>query len=166
MGTGVRLLDAYKVEALLVASAGNTTTLWVDMQLYSHVTFIIIANNSTGVTGAAITVNQASDTLGTGSKALSYNMYFSCTGGFAAQTSASDTWAATTASGTFTTATTASTILAYAIEIQDTDCDLTNNFRTVQVSIASGAVSTTFSVYAVCYPRYAGKVDALPSALT
>jgi hypothetical protein len=167
MGTGTRLVDIYKVEALLVASAGNTTTLWVDMALHSHVTMIVIANNSTSVTGAAITVNQAQDTSGTGSKALAYNNYFSCTGGFAAQTAASDTWTQTTGvSGTFTTATTASKILAYMIEIQDTDLDLANGFKAVELAIASGAANTTFTVLAICYPRYGGNFANNPSALT
>jgi hypothetical protein len=167
MGTGVRHIDRYKTEVLLVASSGNTTTLWIDMALYSHVTFFVVANNATGVTGAAITVNQAKDTSGTSSKALTYNNYFSAVAGFGTQAATADVWTQTTGvSGTFTTATTASTILAYCIEIQDTDLDLTNLFKTVQVAIASGAVSTTFTVFAHCYPRFDGNYAALPSALT
>jgi hypothetical protein len=166
-GTGTRLVDAYKLESLLADSAGNTTTLWIDMDLYSHVTFLVAVNNGTGVTGAAITVNQATTTTGTGSKALAYNNYFRGTGGYAAQTAASDALAQVTGvSGTFTTATTASKILLYAIEIQDTDLDLNNNFDCVQLAIASGAVNATFTVFALCYPRYGGKFDQNPSALT
>ena len=65
MGSGTRHVDRYKTELLLVASSGNTTTLWIDMELFSHVTFFSAVANSTGVTGAAITVNQAITTAGT-----------------------------------------------------------------------------------------------------
>ena len=108
--TGVRHIDAYKTEFLYEGTAGSgESTLWVDFQYYSHVTFFIFVANGTGVTGAAVTINQAQDTAGTGSKALAYNNYFSGVGGYAAQTAASDAITQTTGvSGTFTTATTAS----------------------------------------------------------
>jgi hypothetical protein len=167
MGTGVRHVDRYKTELLLIASSGNTTTLWVDMALYSHVTFYILVANTTGVTGAAITVNQAKDTSGTSSKALTFNNYFSAVAGFATQAATADVMTQTTGvSGTFTSATTASTNLLYAIEIQDTDLDLNNLFKTVQVAIASGAVNATFTVIAHCYPRFDGNFATIPSALT
>ena len=167
MGTGVRHIDRYKTLALLIASAGNTTTPWVDMALFSHVTFFVIANNANTVTGAAITVNQATNVSGGSSKALTYNNYFVCTGGFTTQASTSDTWTQTTGvSGTFTTATTASTILGYAIEIQDTDLDLNNAFTCVQVAIASGAANTTFSVICHAFPRFDGGFSSIPSAMT
>ena len=73
-------------------------------------------------------------------------------------------------SGTFTSATTASTNLLYAIEIQDTDLDLSGSvgsyFNSVQVAIGSGAVNATFTVWAHCFARFGGNYAAIPSALT
>jgi hypothetical protein len=172
MGTGVRHVDIYKTELLLIASSGNTTTLWLDMNLFPHVTFFIGVANSTGVTGAAITLNQAQSSTGTSSKALAYNNYFKGTGGYASQVSTGDVLTQVTGvSGTFTSATTASTNLLYAIEVQDTDLDLTNTtasapFNYVQLAIASGAVSATFTVWAHLYARFSGNYAEIPTALT
>lgn len=167
MGTGVRFVDQKKILPLLAGSAGATATLWVDLELYSHVAFLVVANNGTSVTGAAITINQAQDTAGTGSKALAFNNYFAASGGFAAQATSADAWSQVTGvSGTFTTATTASTRLAYLIEVHDTDLDLTAGFRTVALSIAAGAANTTFTVVAIATPRFGGNAAIMPSALS
>ena len=134
------------------------------MQLYSHVTFLVTAVTGTSPTGAAVTVNQATGTGGGSSKALSFNNYFSGAGGYATQAATADVLTQTTGvSGTFTTGNTNNTTYLYAIEIQDTDLDLTNAFTSVQVAIASGEVNTGFSVHAICYPRFGGKfADACP----
>jgi hypothetical protein len=170
MGTGTRLVDRYKLEFLYEGTAsGGITTLWLNMNLYSHITWLIQAANGTGVTGAAITLNQANTVSGTGSKALNYNTYFSAVAGFASQAATADAMTATTGvSGTFTTATTASTNLLYAIEVQDTDLDLSTTsdyFNCVQLAIATGSVNVTWMVLALCYPRFGGKLDAFPSPL-
>jgi hypothetical protein len=156
---------------LLLASAGNTTTLWLDMQWYSHIAFLIECNNAAGPTGAAITLNQGQTVLGTGSKALVYNNYFAATGGFGSQAATADVWTQVTGvSGTFTTANTASTKIAYIIEVQDTDLDLTGGagayFNAVQLAIGAGAANTTFTVSAFAFPRYDGYFTTMPSALT
>jgi hypothetical protein len=171
MGTGVRLVDRYKIEFLYEGTAsGGQSTLWLDMNLYPHITFLIHAANGTGVTGAAITLNQASTVSGTSSKALTYNNYFSAVAGFASQAATADVMTQTTGvSGTFTTATTASTNLLYAIEVHDTDLDLSTTsdfFNSVQLVIATGSVNVTWVITALCYPRFDGYYSALPSALT
>ena len=167
MGTGTRFVDEWKPEHLYEGSAsGGTTSLWLDMSYYSHITFFVTAVNGGSPTGAAITVNQATSNTGTGSKALAYNNYFSATGGFGSQASAADAMTQTTGvSGTFTTGTTASTALLYAIEVQDTDLDLTNLFNYVQLAIGSGSSGVTFYAWAACYPRFSGKFDTMVSAL-
>ena len=70
MGTGVRLVDAYKLEFLGSGVPSSFTSLWIDMALYSHVSFVIgVANPGSGITTSAVTVNQGVSVLGTSSKA-------------------------------------------------------------------------------------------------
>lgn len=168
---GVRLVDLMKIEFLGSGAPSSFASLWIDMNLYSHVTFVIgVANPGSGITTSAVTVNQAQTVAGTNSKALVYNNYFSGTGGFAAQTAASDVLTQTTGvSGTFNTATTISKNFLYVIEVQDTDLDLTNTtanapFNAVQLAIATGGGSI-MQEYAVCYPRFGGNYSAFVSAL-
>ena len=167
MGTGVRLVDAYKLEFLGSGAPSSFASLWIDMNLYPHVSFVIgVANPGSGITTSAVTVNQGISVLGTSSKALVYNNYFKGTGGYAAQTSASDVLTQVTGvSGTFNTATTVSTNFLYLIEIQDTDLDLANGFNCVQLAIATGGGSI-MQEYAICYPRFSGNYSEIPSALT
>lgn len=169
---GVRLVDLVKFEFLGSGAPSSFASLWIDMNKYSHVTFVIgVANPGSGITTSAVTVNQAQSSTGTNSKALAYNNYFAGTGGFAAQTAASDVLTQVTGvSGTFNTATTVSTNFLYIIEVQDTDLDLTNTtasapFNWVQLAIATGGGSI-FQEYALCYPRFGGNFSAFPSALT
>jgi hypothetical protein len=170
MGTGVRHIDRYKTEVLLIASTGSTTTLWIDMQYYSHVTFFCAANNSaSGTPAITIAPYVAQDISGTSSASLAINNYFYCTGGFAAQSSAADFWQQSSSgiTGSFTTGSTVSKVLTYAIEIHDTDLPTTANslLKTVALSLGAAA-STTLTVWAHCFPRFDGNFANLPSALT
>lgn len=166
MGTGVRHIDSFKTVHLYEgAASGGVSSVWLDMDLYSHLTIFIGAINGATVTGAAITLKQAQDTLGTAAEALAYSSYFAATGGFT-QASTGDVWTQVTgAGGTFTTPTTASTSLMYAIEVQDVDLDLTNAMRTVQLVIGTGSSGVTFYAVAHCYPRYGGNYANMPSVL-
>jgi hypothetical protein len=166
-GTGVRVVDAYKAEFLFVGVPSTTTTLYVDLAYYSHLTFFFGVTNTTGVTGSAITLSQASAVAGTGSKALTYNNYFAGLGGYALQTAASDVLTQVTGvAGTFTTATTSSVNFLYAIEVHDTDLDLNNGFTCVRANLAT-AVNATIAVFVLGgVARYGGNYSINPSALT
>jgi hypothetical protein len=166
-GTGVRSIDAFKPLLLFNGLPSTTTTLWLDMAYYSQLSFYILVKNATTVTGSAITLNQATNVLGTSSKALAYNNYFSAVGLFAAQTAASDVWTQTTGiSGTFTTSTTNSNLYAYLIEVHDTDLDLNNGFTCVQAALAT-AVATTIAVFVLAgVARYGGNFAINPTVLT
>lgn len=164
--TGVRLVDQRKIIPLCAAVPSSFTSLWLDLQWFSHCSFVINVQNAGSGTGSAITVNQATTILGGSSKALVYNNYFSGVGLFAAQTAAADVMTNTTGvSGTFTTATTASALLLYVIEVHETDLDLNNNFKCVQLAIATGA-SETISAVAYLTPRFGANFAALQTALT
>ncbi len=168
MATGVRHIDAYKTEVCLVTSGtGTGSSLWIDMALYSHVTFFIATSNSTGTPASTYTFYQALTTGGSSSKALSVNNYFYCSGGFGAQSSSADNWQQSTgiAGGSFAAISTTSTLFGYAVEIQDTDLDLTNAFKCVQVGLTA-ASSITQAIWAHCFPRFAGNFANMPTALT
>jgi hypothetical protein len=175
--TGVRHVDHFKTEFLFSGVPSSFTSLWIDMALYSHVTFFIgVSNPGSGITTSAVTVNQGQTVAGNNSKALVFNNFFSGVGGFAAQTAASDVLTQTTGvSGTFNTATTVSTKFLYVIEVHDTDLDMGTNasvgasnivpFNAIQLAISTGGGSV-FSVFAHCFPRFGANFAIMPSALT
>jgi hypothetical protein len=172
MGTGVRHIDRYKTEILLIASTGSTITPWIDLQWYSHVTFFVAANNSsTGTPAITVTPYQCLNiAASSGSVILSVNNYFYCTGGFATQSSTADVWQQSTGiSGSFATnstrGSTGTTIVGHAIEIQDTDLNLNSSFTCVALSFGAAA-STTVTVWAHCYPSFGGNFAEFPTALT
>lgn len=167
MGTGTRHIDRYKTEMLL-AGASAQATPWIDMALYSHVTFFLFVNNSTGTPAQSVSLIQATDTSGTSSASVAFNTLFSCSGGFATQSSSADIWVSSSiasTAGSFTISSTVSKIFGYAIEVQDTDLNLNSNYKAVALSFGTAA-STTIYVFAHCFPRFDGNYATLPTALT
>ena len=168
MGTGVRHIDRYKTEMCLVTnSTGTGTSLWIDLQWYSHVTFFFATSNSSGTPAAVLTFNQAQDTAGTASKALSVNNYFYCSKGFSAQSSSADSWQSSSfaAVASLQMISTVSTLFGYCVEIHDTDLDLNSNFKAVACSV-SGTSSITTALWAHLFPRFDGSFAVMPTALT
>jgi hypothetical protein len=167
MGTGVRHIDRYKTEmCLLVTGTATGASLWLDMGDYSHVTFFFLTSNSSGTPAATFTVNQALTSGGSSSKSLGFNNYFYCSGGFSAQSSSGDIWLQSTGvSGSIAATSTVSTIFGYAVEVHDTDLDLTNAFRFIAASVASTA-SISVALWAHCFPRFDGNFASMPTALT
>jgi hypothetical protein len=171
MGTGVRHIDKYKTEILLIASTGSAITTWLDMQYYSHVTLFVAANNSSAGTPAiTMTAYTAQDISGTSSAVLSINNYFYCTGNFTSNQSSGDNWQQVSSGltgGSFATGSSHSQILGYAIEIQDTDLPTTANSLLKTVALSFGAAaSTTVTVWAHLFPRFDGNFAVMPTALT
>lgn len=161
--TGTRHIDRYKTVVGLptINPPSTSTSQWVSLSLYSHASIFIYVTNATTVTGSAITLNQASDVAGTGSKALAFVSYWSNI-----LAGSTDTLAAQTAvSNTFTTLTTNSASALYIIEVQDTDLDLNNNFKAIQVAAAT-AVAQTMTIAFHLYPRASGNYAFMPTSLT
>ena len=103
-------------------------------------------NTASGVTGSAITLNQAQDVSNTNGKALAFTTYYSCvdplnSSVFALQTAVSNT---------FTMATTASRNLIYRIPVDPSTLDFTNGFHCLSVLLATAVnctVSCNFNVF-------------------
>ena len=78
------------------------------------------------------------------------------------QSSSADSWQQSSSGitgGSFAAISTVSTLFGYAVEIQDTDLDLTNAFKCVQVGVTA-ASSITQAVWAHCFPRFDGNFAA------
>lgn len=102
---------------------------YVSLKGYDRCTIIIAQDNATTVTGAAITLKQATAVAGTSEKALAFTKMWANT-----DTGASDTLVETAvASNTFTTDTTDNKNLLYVIEVNASDLDVANGFDCVRV---------------------------------
>jgi hypothetical protein len=158
-----RAIDQYIIETLLSPQTPSTSTSpWIDMAKFHRASILICFNNSTTVTGSAITLSQATSSAGAGSKALAFNLNWSYTW---TSTQIDNFTQNTVSSNTFTTNAVNSTQGLYVIEVLDTDLDLTNNFNWLQVALATGAATTVCAI-GLLYPRYGGNYATNPSGLT
>lgn len=134
---------------------------WINMGKARRVDFIIIGGAWAGGT-PAVTLAQATDISGTGTKTLSFNQVYKF-----GQTNADDPGAPVTVTGdTYNLANSANQ--TNVIEIHQQDLDGTNGFNCVQLNIASpGANADLICIIAVVYDLpYSGKATTLPSVLT
>ena len=158
-----RAVDQYILETLLSPQTPSTSASpWINLAKFPRVSIVISVNNATTVTGSAITINQATDLSGTSSKALAFNVNWSYSW---TSTQVDQLAQNTVSSNTFTTLTTNSAQALYVIEVLDTDLDLANGFRTIQVAFATGT-ATTICAIGLLYPRYGGNFSTNPSGLT
>lgn len=102
---------------------------YVSLKGYDRLTIVIAQDNATTVTGAAITLKQATAVAGTNEKALAFSKMLANT-----DTGAADTLVETAVtSNTFTTDTTDNKNLLYVIEVKAEDLDVANGFDCVRV---------------------------------
>ena len=159
---GTRLVDKFKIvhgtPPANYTGAASTST-WVNLKNYYHATIIIKTGAWAGGT-AAVTLNQATDTSGSNSKALAFDTVFTSTA------SADAVTATAVVSNTFNL-TAANTL--YIIEINGTDLDKNNNFVALQAAIASPGSNNDFydvTIELGSVPRFGGNFALLPTALT
>lgn len=99
---------------------------------------IILAGNNTGSAGSVITLNQATDTAGTSTKALAFSTYYACNGIIAG--TPNDTFTTTAVvSNTYTTVATTTTRWVNIIEVRGTDLDVANSFNSISVTAGTQA---------------------------
>lgn len=113
-------------------------------------------NTASGVTGSAVTLNQATAVAGTSAKALGFNYYY-------ASTDQANSYALTNTnatSNTFTTLTTGSRQFVYRIPVDPASLDTANSFDCLSVGLAN-AVNTTISVTANAIPGFGGRAVTL-----
>jgi hypothetical protein len=122
---------------------------------------VIMGLNASGVTGSAVTINQAKAVAGTNAKALGFTKYFS-------QTDPVNTaafTAATAASNTFTTTNTNSAQFVYRIPVDPATLDVNNGFDCIQVGLAN-AVNATITAHYNVINKDGGNYATMPSIIT
>lgn len=160
-----RLIDVLKpvmgcAPAALTGAAGDGD--YVSMKNYSKLTVLISVLNGSTVTGGAVTLKQASAVAGTGEKALSFSKMYSNV-----DCAAADALTETAVvSDTFTTDTTNSKQLMYAIEVDADDLDQANGFDCVRVDVASMANAVAAVTYLLWGSRYSKPAGGMPAAIT
>ena len=160
-----RLIDVLKpvmgcAPAALTGAAGDGD--YISMKNYTKLTVLISVLNGSTVTGGAVTLKQASAVAGTGEKALSFSKMYSNI-----DCAAADALTETAVvSDTFTTDTTNSKQLMYAIEVDAEQLDKANGFDCVRVDVASMANAVAGVTYLLWGARYSKPAGGLPAAIT
>jgi hypothetical protein len=144
-----KLALASPIIGALATTSGDCD--YVSLKGYERATIIIAVDNATTVTGAAITLKQATAVAGTGEKALGFSTMrtnLDCAAG--------DTLTDTAVtSNTFTTDTTDAKNLMYVIEVKATDLDVANGFDCIRVDSLLMANAVGVVMYALHGARYA-----------
>lgn len=163
MPSGTRVIDKLcSVEAFDAAVPESATPLWVSLKGYDHVQVLIRYKNATTVTGAAITLQQATAVAGTSAKALAFTTMFSAV-------NSNSTFGAiqnVVTSNTFTMDGTNSQSGFYIVEVDAITLDLANGFDCFQVAIGNATAQTVSVTYEMGVPpRYSGGFDSMMNPL-
>jgi hypothetical protein len=151
MDEQAQLLQATSLVAL-ASTAGKGT--YVSLKNFRRATIIIdVVNAGSGVTGAAITLKQATTVAAAGEKALAFTRMKANIDVAAAPLTFTET---AVASNTFTTDATVSKQLRYVIEVDAEQLDAANSFDCLSVQGASGAGMTGLISYILWGARYSG----------
>lgn len=118
------------------ASGGHITSDWLRMRGH-HVTIVLFKNNGTASDDPTITILQASDAAGTGSKALNFTTIYRKEE-VAANLLTTGTWTKTTqaAANTYTNLTSAESSLFWVIDIDGSDFDADGGFYFIKATVA------------------------------
>lgn len=153
--------EQYKIVNALFpvnATGAAKSSDWLCLKNYHHVAFIISFGVSL-VGTPAITLDQATDVAGTGSKTLGFsNIWVNAT-------AATNDVLTKTAVTSDTHSKTAVSNQVFVVEVDADSLDLDNDFNCVQVDISTpGANDTYVSIVAIAEPRY--KDGTLPAIIT
>lgn len=147
--------------------AASSTSDYVCLKGFSHMTAILILDNATTVTGSDITINQATSVGGGSAKTIDASgVTRTCWRNI--DTGSADALAAfTVTAGAFTTDNTDAKNLLYVIEINaGNDLDVANGFDCIQIANASGSSTIIGIVYLLHGSRYATVAADQPTAIT
>lgn len=160
--------NAFLIESCKVISAiapidtngATSASAWIAMKKGRRLMFIIQGGAWAGGT-PAVTLTQASDSAGTGVKALAFTRYFTI-----GPTPADLAAEVAVVASTYNLPAAAAT--CQVIEVHAQDLDIANSFCFVKLNIASpGANADLISAVALLYDlAYAGRPASLPSALS
>jgi len=148
-----------------LATAANNSD-WVNLKSYHRLLIIFFKGAAaSGTEDPTVTVLQATDVAGTGSKAL--NISRSWTKTDADLTTIGQFTAGAPSTNTLTVATSAQKGAIWVIEVIATDLDKTNNFCCVQANVADVGATAQLGclLYLLGEPRQADTPVLNPSAL-
>jgi hypothetical protein len=132
----------------------------ISLKNVKAVEIVIQGVNASGVTGSAVTVNQAQAVAGTNAKALAFTTYFSMTD----PANSANYTKATAASNTFTTTNTNSAQFVYRIAVDPATLDSTNGFDCLAVALAN-AVNSTITAHYNVVNKYGGNAVTMASVI-
>ena len=160
-----RLLENGNIVSLFVPvdlQDGANTGDWISVANYEHVALVFFAAAGTAGDDPTITVIQASDNSGTGSKALNFTDVYTKTGTL---TSTGTFTKNEVASGnTYTDATSAETQKIWVVEFDSDQLDVDNDFDHVSMTVAdvggNAQIGCAFAI--LTHPSHAQEVNVSP----
>lgn len=164
MASGVRTVDKLKlVPAFFAAVPASANPTYVSMKGYNNLTIVLHWKNGTGVTGSAITVNQAKFVNANGAKACGVDLAWvsNDTANSVALTQL------TVSSNTFTLGNTANGLGIALLEIRADRLDMANGFTALQVGLANATNQTVEAMYIMGGPpRFSGGMNSFMNPIT
>lgn len=161
---GTRTVDKEKfVVAFHAAVPSSAAPKWVSLRGYTHAQIVVSFLNATTVTGAAITLNQATAVAGTSSKTLAFTVLWANLAD-----ASSETLTQTTVTGNSYTLPSTNSISGFIlIEVDADTLDLVNGFNSIQVGIGNATAQTIESSYILGNePRYSGGYNSFRNPLS
>ena len=144
------------------APAASSTSDYVSLKNYGHVTAIAILDNATTVTGSDLVATQATAVAGTSAKAIDVVTVWQNI-----DTGAADLLAAlAVTAGAWTTDSTNAKNLLYVVEVDADDMDVAGGFDCFSLTNASGVSTVIGIVYILGAPRYTAVAADQPVAIT
>ena len=140
MATGTRNVDHFSfVHALKEAVAASAAPTYVSLKGYDHISILVPFKNATGVTGSAITLNQATAVAPHGCQAAAayyrVRLFHDSVSVAVVQTPV--------VNNTFTTDATASKSGFYVIEVDAITLDVANGYDCLQLGVGNGTAATS-----------------------
>lgn len=154
-------------------NSGANSGDWVSLKNYGRCAVVLYKAVGTNGDDPTITINQASDVSGTGSKALTITRVdkkqaatnLLAVGQFTTSTTGSPATHDTFSTNTWTNSDLAEQAAIVIIDIKAEDLDIANNFDCIQITVADVGTNAQLgcALYILHEPKFS--VDPLPSAI-
>lgn len=152
-----RLVESGQIQAAFVPvdmSGGANNGHWFDMTEFRRVMVLLFTAAGTTGHNLTVTLNQAQDNAGTGSKALNFTSYFKKESASGLTGVGQFTEVDQAAANTLTTNSADQAL--YAVEVLESDLDVNNGFNHIQVTVSQAGAA---QVGGALYIGYLGRYD-------
>lgn len=164
-----RLIDELQICAgfgpVDMQAAANTGD-WVNLEDYESCLVILFKAAGTAGDDPTLTLLQATDASGTGSKALNFTRIYKKQGTLTSI--AAYTEVTQSAANTYTDATSAEVAAIWAVEVKAADLDVAGGFTFMLASVADVGSNAQLGclLYLLSKPRYGAAPASLPTAIS